>query len=205
MCTPIALAAIAFTAVKEGASYVGQMKEAQKQEQYNKETEEAQTAYQFQLAAQRQQQMAENERISKANYAGQINQLALGSEQSRTAEEQQLQKNRLEAQAKQASALTAAGEAGVGGVSVGNLLSDYMGQQAQFSDVMAQNRSARLQQEQQQAQGFYTQLEGNLQNVQPYQVQPVIPAMPVTKPSLFASALKIAGSVGESYAKYGTK
>lgn len=93
-----------------------------------------------------QQQADYQEQVNRRQYdnimqarAANINQTNLAHMQEREAASQKIEQNNLNARAAEAKAVTAAGESGVGGISVGALLDDLSMRQGRYTSSVVTN------------------------------------------------------------------
>lgn len=115
MCEPTTLAALSVASTV--ASVYAQQQAADQQEQYN-------------------QRQYEN---TMRSYAANINQTNLEHMQEREAASQKIESNNLNAAASKAKATVGAGEAGIGGISVGALLDDLSMKQSRYNGSVITN------------------------------------------------------------------
>lgn len=185
MCEPatISLAlgglAIATSAATGIVSYIGQSQQA-----------EAQASYQAQLAQARNQEIVENAQLAQESYLQQAHQLNLRQQQEDERASQDIQQTRLEAAQARAMTRVAAGESGVAGLSVDNLLRDFYRQEDVFNESVRRNRDFSRLQTQEDMKGLRAQAQGRIASVRPYLPEPII------RPNLLGSALQIVTDVG---------
>jgi hypothetical protein len=96
-----------------------------------------------------------------------------------------------EARAAKATAMTAAGESGVSGLSVDALLAEFDGRQAEYEDRIDQNTEWTLTQLNNEMKGIRSNAEDRINSVQR-----------AAKPSFFDAGLRIAGAGLNSYNSY---
>lgn len=155
------VASLAISAASGVANYMAQSAQADAQEDYNRQlNKNAEQAYVNDLEALRLQQV-QDEKQAK----------------------QKIIQNQKEALAARSRAKTAAGEAGVSGLSVDALLADFENQEAQFKDSVVENLDNRNQQRFQESIAAGTRLQSRQNSAQP-----------VSRPSLLGTGLQIAGS-----------
>jgi len=184
MCEPatISLAlgglAIATSAATGIVSYVGQSQQAS-----------AQASYQAQLAQARNQEILQNAQLAQESYLQQAQQLNLRQQQEDEKTSQSIQQTRLEAAQARATTRVAAGESGVAGLSVDNLLRDFYRQEDVFNESVRRNRDFSRLQTQEDIKGLQAQAQGRTASVRPYTPEPVV------RPNLLGTALQIVGDV----------
>lgn len=185
MCEPatISLAlgglAIATSAATGIVSYIGQSQQA-----------EAQMEYQTQLMQARNQEIFENAQLAQESYLQQAHQLNLRQQHEDERTSQDIQQTRLEAAQARAMTRVAAGESGVAGLSVDNLLRDFYRQEDVFNESVRRNREFSRLQTQEDMKGLRAQAQGRIAAIRPYLPEPVI------RPNLLGSALQIVTDVG---------
>lgn len=171
MCdaTGLMLASLAISGAQGIAQYQAANAQADAQEDYNAQLQKnAEQAYVNDLAA-LQLQQRQDEKQAKQKIA-------------------QNQKQAIQARSR---AKTAAGEAGVSGLSVDALLGDFERQEAEFKDSVRENLGNRNQQRHQEALAAGTRLQSRQNSVQP-----------VSRPSLIGTGLQIAGSAVGTLSDY---
>lgn len=182
MCEPISattaavlsgLAIVASTA-SGIVGYIGQSQAASQQ-----------AAYQSALAQQRNQQIAENQRLAQEAYLQQSQQINLRQQQEEEKTSQETQSAQIEAMQARARARVASGEAGVSGLSVDNLIADFYRQEDVYKQSVQRNVEFSRQQSQEDIKGLRSQAEGRYQAIQPYLPEPI------ARPSFLGTALQI--------------
>ena len=182
MCEPISATAAAVlsglaivTSTVTGiVGYAGQQQQANQQ-----------AAYQATLVQQRNQQIAENQRLAQQSYLQQANQFNFKQQQEAEKASQAIQTTQVDALQAKARARVAAGESGVSGLSVENLLADFDRQDAVYRDSVRHNLQYSRLQYQEDIKGLRAQAEGRYQEMQPYLPEPI------TRPSFLGTALSI--------------
>jgi hypothetical protein len=182
MCEPISATAAAVlsglaivTSTVSGiVGYAGQQQQANQQ-----------AAYQAALVQQRNQQISENQRLAQQSYLQQANQVNLKQQQEGEAASQAIQSTQIDALQAKARARVAAGESGLSGLSVENLLADFDRQDAVYRDSVRHNLQYSRLQSQEDIKGLRAQAEGRYQEIQPYLPEPI------TRPSFLGTALSI--------------
>jgi hypothetical protein len=182
MCEPISattaavlsgLAIVASTA-SGIVGYIGQSQAASQQ-----------AAYQSALAQQRNQQIAESQRLAQEAYIQQSQQINLRQQQEEEKASQETQSAQIEAMQARARARVASGEAGVSGLSVDNLIADFYRQEDVYKQSVQRNVEFSRQQSQEDIKGLRSQAEGRYQAIQPYLPEPI------ARPSFLGTALQI--------------
>jgi hypothetical protein len=174
MCEPttIAVASLAVTAASGVANYMAQSAQADAQEDYNR-------------------QLQEN---AKQAYLNDIEALRLQQDQDEGSAQDEIVKNQIAAREARARAKTAAGEAGVSGLSVDALLADYDRQEANFTDSVLANLGSRTQQRKAEENAAVTRYQSRYNS-----------ASPVSRPSMLNTGLNIAGQglgIAQDYQRY---
>lgn len=171
MCDPgsMALASLALTTASGVSSYMAQSAAADAQEEYNA-------------------QLREN---AKQAYQNDLDALRLQQEQDVNASEEEILKNQIEARQTKARAKTAAGEAGVSGLSVSALLNDYNRQEAAYKDSIEHNLENRHKQRDLERTSAHTRYKSRVNSIQP-----------VNRPSLIGTGLSIASEGLGTYSDY---
>jgi hypothetical protein len=194
MCEPVTVAVLSGLAIATAVggtivSAVGQARAAG-----------AQNNYQAALARQRNQQIVENNRLASEAYNRQAAQENLKFQQQRDAAAQNLQKNQVLALQARARTRVAAGEAGVSGVAVDQLLGDFYRQEALFRDATSQNLEFGDIQRGFNMEGYKAEAEGRVNALQPH-----LPTK-TEGPSFIGTALQVgrdifggAASIGMAY------
>jgi hypothetical protein len=144
MCEPatISLAlgglAIVTSAATGIVSYIGQSQQAA-----------AQAQYQTQVAQARNQEIMDNAKLAQESYLRQAQKLNLRQQQEDEKAGQDIQQTQREAAQARATVRVAAGESGIAGLSVDNLLRDFYRQEDVFNESVRRNRDfSRLQSQQ---------------------------------------------------------
>jgi hypothetical protein len=159
----------------------------------------AQNNYQAALARQRNQQITENNRLASEAYNRQAAQENLKFQQQRDAAAQNLQKNQVLALQARARTRVAAGEAGVSGIAVDQLMGDFYRQEALFRDATAQNLEYGDIQRGFNLEGYKAEAEGRVNSIQPH-----LPTK-TEGPSFIGTALQVGKDVfGGAASLYGS-
>jgi hypothetical protein len=183
--TAIAATSLAIGTISSGASFIGQSQAASQQ-----------ADYQNQLAEQRNQQMLANRQLALASYYDKIAQEQLAQQQADASASQALTQQAVASASAQAAARVSAGEAGVAGLSLEQLLQDYDMQEAQFRDSVLTQRDWQADQSGYNMNAAQREAKARIDSIQPY-----IPA-PVTMPSLLTSFLQIGSTAVNSATMY---
>lgn len=162
------------------------------QSQQTKATEK----YQQSMADARDQQIEENYALSVASANSQYRQLQDRQQQEADAAAQKVQEGNLQGAKARSTALVAAGEAGVSGLSVNNLINDFMAQEARYRNSVTTNLGYANQQVEAQKQGVYAEAQGRVNSVTPYMKEPV------AQPNYVGAALRVGGSATSAYSSY---
>lgn len=174
MCNPVAALAVV-SVLSAAASYAGQEQQAKNQQKFAKSQAEAGAAAarkDFDL----QNQVESSRQLQEAEGASQA--------------VQQVQR---EAAMAKASTRVAAGEAGVAGLSVDQLLSEFDQQESAARYNINRNRAFSVDQSQLARQGIAANANQNIGRTR---------YAPIGRPSLLATGLQVAGSALGGYAKY---
>jgi hypothetical protein len=163
--------------------------------QQNQQTQ-AQNKYQKTMAEQRDQQIEDNYALSVASANNQYRALQDRQQQETDAAAQKIQEGNIQGAKARSTALAAAGEAGVSGLSVNSLLSDFMAQEARYRSSVKTNLGYANSQLEDQKQGVYAEATGRAQSIQPYIKEPV------ATPDYVGAALRVGGSATSAYAGY---
>lgn len=186
MCEPISattaavlsgLAIVASTA-SGIVGYIGQQQAASQQQ-----------AYQNALVQQRNQQIAENQRLAQEAYLQQSQQVNLRQQQEEEKASTEIQSAQIEAMQARARARVASGEAGVTGLSVDSLIADFYRQEDFYRQGVQRNVEMSRQQSQEDIKGLRAQAQGRYQEIQPYLPEPI------ARPSFLGTALQIGANV----------
>jgi hypothetical protein len=156
----------------------------------------AQNKYQQRLAENRDKEIESNYELSVASANRQYRDLQERQQQESEAAAQKLQAGAVEGGEARSRALTAAGEAGVSGLSVNALLSDFMGQEAKYRESVKTNAGYANDQLRQEMEGVNAQASGRIASISPYVKQPV------ETPNYFGGAMRVGGSALDAYTKY---
>lgn len=124
-------------------------------------------------------------------YNNELEALRLQQHQDEAQAKQKIVQNQKQAIQARSRAKTAAGEAGVSGLSVDALLGDFERQEAEFKDAVRENLDNRNQQRQQEAISAGTRLQSRQNSVQP-----------VNRPSVLGTGLQIAGNAVGAFSDY---
>jgi hypothetical protein len=184
MCEPatISLAlgglAIVTSAATGIVSYIGQSQQAA-----------AQAQYQTQVAQARNQEIMDNAKLAQESYLRQAQQLNLRQQQEDEKAGQDIQQTQREAAQARATVRVAAGESGIAGLSVDNLLRDFYRQEDVFNESVRRNRDFSRLQSQQDMLGLQAEAQGRIASIRPYIPEPIV------RPNLLGTALQIVGDV----------
>jgi hypothetical protein len=94
------------------------------------------------------------------------------------------------------AARVASAEAGVSGLSVDALMTDFFAQEARYRDSLRQNLGYVRNQLQREGEGATTVAKGRVQSIQPFL------ASPVNQPNYLAAGLRIGGDALKTYERY---
>lgn len=186
--TVILIISLALSVAAAAASYVAQQQASENQARSQKQMVEAQN-----------ETIRQNSALANAAYINDTKQL-----QNRQAEEAAAAAARehgvqIEAEKTRSTAVTAAGEAGVSGLSVNALLTDYTRQEVDYRfQSQTQLENQRMQTEAE-LRGSELQAQGRVDSVRPYMAQPV------SYPSLMGAALRVGADSFSAYNSYTTK
>lgn len=183
--TTIAVISVVLSIASAAVSYMQQQQAAEANARNQKAQMDAQDA-------------AIKENAALANRAYMEKSKALQDRQSEmdaaaVAEEQDVS---LQAAQARSTAVTAAGEAGVSGLSVNALLDDYTGQEARFRFQSRTNLEGQRSQTERELEGAQMEGQGRVQSMKPYQLQPV------QYPSLLGAGLRIGAAAAQGYRSY---
>jgi hypothetical protein len=156
----------------------------------------AQNEYQRRLAVSRDDQIQRNYELAVSSANNQYRQDQTRQLQEQEAASQKLGQSRVEGMEAQSKALTAAGEAGVSGLSVKALLNDFMGQEAKYRESVKTNAGFQVDQLQEEMQGIRASAEGRINSVSRYVKEPV------ATPNYFGGAMRVGGSALDAYTRY---
>jgi hypothetical protein len=153
-------------------------------------------SYQGQVQAANEQNRMYAENAARANQSArdqmfQTQQRMLQEQASAANEKIDVQR---EARAAKATAMTAAGESGVSGLSVDALLAEFDGRQAEYEDRIDQNTEWTMTQLNNEMKGIRSNAEDRINSVQR-----------AAKPSFFDAGLRIAGVGLDSYNAYSNR
>lgn len=168
MCDPVTLAAASFavTTVSTIGSTVMQAQQASAEAEY------------------RDAQIAQSHQAAVENY----DLLQLRREQEREAASQQVEANQREALRATERARTAAGEAGVTGLSVDALLGDLYGQEARFRNNVAVNLEA-----------VNSDIDQSASDVRTGTINQITSLPQISRPDYFGAGARLAGAGFSSY------
>lgn len=184
MCNPLALVMAGLSIAGGVANYAGQASAASQQAKYQND-----------LALARAQQINENNLISQQNYNNQMQQENLRQQELAAQANQEKDQSGLDALRKSSTAFTSAGEAGVSGLSIDSLVSDYWVQDAYNRTNIDTNLGWKIDQSEMNKQSYRANAMGNVASIRPYVPEPV------RYPSFLASAINIAGDAIGSYSR----
>src|SRR5882724_6193277 len=156
----------------------------------------AQNKYQSRLAENRDAEIQSNYELAVSSANSQYRDLQARQQQESAAAAQKLQGAAVEGGEARSRALVAAGEAGVSGLSVNALLSDFMGREAKYRDSVKSNAGAATDQLRSEMEGVNAQASGRIASISPYVKQPV------ESPNYFGAAMRVGGSALDVYTKY---
>lgn len=156
----------------------------------------AQNKYQDAMADQRDQQIEDNYALSVSSANAQYRQLQERQQQETDAAAQKIQEGNIQGAKAVSTARVAAGEAGVSGLSVNNLLNDFMAQEARYRNSVSTNLGYANSQLEAQKQGIHAEATGRAQSIQPYIKEPV------AKPDYVGAALRVGGAATSAYSGY---
>lgn len=148
---------------------------------------QAQAKYQTDMMRAQEEAMRQNAALANEAYMNQTKALQERQRQSDEMHAQQEQQVGREAQAARSTAMVAAGEAGVAGLSVTALLDDFSAQEARFRLSSQSNLDFEHRQTGLEVAGLRGETEGRINQMQPYRPEPI------KYPSLAGAALR-AGS-----------
>jgi hypothetical protein len=152
--------------------------------------------YQTRMEQARDKQIEENYQLSVQSANAQYRALQDRSSQEGEAATQKTLEQAREGAAARSRALAAAGEAGVSGLSVNALLTDFMGQEARYRESVATNLGYSKDQLASEMEGVRAQAQGRIASIQPYMRQPV------DSPNYFGAAMRVGGNALDAYNKY---
>ncbi len=135
----------------------------------------------------------EGAKLANATFVNQSKQVGLRNSQEAEAAASTLTENAQKAAQARATARVSAGESGVAGVSVDNLINDYNRQEAQYSGAVNRNLELTTAQSQEDLQGLRSNALDRSLSFQ----RPVI-----ERPSYLASGIGLAAQGAGMYAKY---
>ena len=176
MCDPVTLTAVSIgmSVVTAGAKYMGEQQQA-----------ESQANYQQELGRARNEQMLDNANRANEEY------LRTTMEYNRREREEGLKTadekekvSRVALEEREAAKLAAA-EAGVAGLSVDALVSDYYRDEARSHDRLDQNKGIVVSEIESRKEAAQRTAEGRIGSIQPF-----VPS-PITQPSFLGSALEV--------------
>ncbi len=169
MCEPttIALAGLAISAASTATGFIGAQQQADAQEEYN--------AFQ-------QEQTRLN---AEAAYANDFNAEQARLSQEAAADSREIQEAQIDAAKARATARTAAGEAGVSGLSVDALIADFNRSEARFRDATRQQQEF----DTLASRDRLRQADARKQS----RINSAVP-QPVQRPSFLGAALRIGGA-----------
>lgn len=138
-----------------------------------------------------QQQFNQNKLLAQRSMLEQARQLSIREEQERAAAMDRKMQSNIEAAKVQGRIVASAGEAGVSGMSIANLLADVERTKLNNEGTINRNLEAIGQQANVDRKGLLTQAEGRINSVQQGQ-----------SPSLLGTGLQIAGIGLDNYSQY---
>jgi len=149
--------------------------------------------YQSQKSAAKaqQNQFNQNKLLAQRSMLEQSRQLAVRDEQERAAASDKIMSSNIEAAKAQARMVVSAGEAGVAGGSIAQLLNDVERTRLNNEGTINRNLEAVSQQSKVEREGLLTQAENRINSVSQGQ-----------QPSLLATGLQIGGTALEGYGSY---
>lgn len=175
MCEPATIAMLALTVASTTATYVGQERQARSQARYYKQAAE------------------EGQKLALESLAVESSQLALRSKQEAEAKSQAVQKTQTDYLRAKSTAKVASGESGVSGTSIDQLLADFDFQEDLEVSAIKTNASYAEQQLSMEKLGLRGQANQRIASTR---------GQPVSRPSLIAAGLQIAGAGAGAYARY---
>jgi hypothetical protein len=156
----------------------------------------AQNKYQKDLAEARDKEIEENYALSIRSANEQYRQLQARQQQEADAAAQKMQQGTIEGARARSLALTAAGEAGVSGLSVNALLNDFMAQESKQREAIKANLAGSTDQLRSEMEGVQAAAAGRVASIPRYAKQPV------DSPNYFGGAMRVGGSALDAYTKY---
>lgn len=177
---------IAASVGSAAAGYMGQQKAANAQQNYQNQVAADQANYKNQVATQANQA-----------FIDQTYQQNLNTQQNAAAASQKAQQVQTESAQARARVAVSAGEAGVSGLSLDSLVSDYYRQEDFAKQNIAMNQTFTEKQAAEQNKGFRSEAISRVSGVRDY-----IPT-PVVHPNPLSSIFDAAGSVTNSLSTYG--
>lgn len=160
-----------------------------------------QADYQTKVAQARNAQIEANNIATMESYNRQMQQEGLRVQQERAKASEAIAQKQQEGRAKRATALVSAGESGITGLSVEQLLADFRRGEAHYNDLVNQNLDMLELQSQYNQQAMQSQAQGRLNSIQPY-----IPS-PIQQPSVLSAGLygvQTGLSLGKAFSDYRT-
>ena len=187
MCdaTVIMLAGLAITLASTGYGLYQQSEQTAAQNKYQTRMEQA-----------RDKQISENYALSVSSANAQYRALQDRASQEGEAATQKTLEQAREGAAARSRALVAAGEAGVGGLSVNALLNDFMAQESRYRESVTTNLGYSKDQLASEMEGVRAQAQGRIASISPYM------RTPLDTPNYFGAAMRVGGSAIDAYNKY---
>jgi hypothetical protein len=177
MCDPASLT-LAVTAASAAASVGSGVFSIIQQDQYNDD-----------LAAANQKQIDENAEAARKVYEQNAAAIDKATVQAQESAGREIQENQIAALKARATALTAAGEAGVSGLSVDALLADFEAQEARFEGAVKANLEGLQGQNEAAKDAALATAEGRIQSI------PEFVPSPIEVPDFFGPALRVGQGV----------
>jgi hypothetical protein len=169
MCDPIAIAGFAISAASSVAGYMGQVQQAEQQNQLYRENAQRANENAKQQYYDTQQRMFQEQAAAAADKAD----VARDGRDAR------------------ATAVVAAGESGVSGLSVDGLLAEFYGREATYNDRIDQQTEWTMDQYNREMRGVKANAEDRIASVQR-----------AAKPTFFDAGLRILGGGLDAYSGY---
>ena len=179
----ISIISIAVSVASAAVAYQQAQQNAQNQARTQKEMVEAQN-----------ETIRQNSALANAAYINDTKQLQNRQQEEAAAAYAREHGVQLEAEKTTARAITAAGEAGVSGLSVSALIDDYTRQEVDYRFQSQTQLENQRKQTESQLRGEQIQGQGRVDSVKPYMPQPV------SYPSLLGAALRVGSDAAGAYA-----
>jgi len=160
------------------------------------EQADATTEYQKKAQQTRDKEIADNYALSLASMEHQQEGLQQRIRQEQEATVTEEERNARAAASARATARTAAGEAGVAGLSVEALLNDFTAQEGRYRYGVRRNNELVTDQLTAEMEGARAQAQGRIHSITSLNLEPV------SRPTYLGAALRIGGDALGAYAKY---